>query len=120
MYWWKQAQIHHETSLMDWMRRNPHISIPGLVAAGLSIMGSLELVRSNLQNMPVQNRPAYVRQVSDSVEGVFERNPSVKQEAEVLLQQEPELDEIEVVTPEELTEVGAMEQKIASNQRGTD
>ena len=102
MNWWKQAQIQHEAGLIDWIQRNPHLSIPGLVAAGLAIMGTLEHVRSNLKEMPAQNRPAYVRQVSDEVENVFKRNPAVQQEAEALFQEKPELDEIEVVTPEEL------------------
>ena len=66
MSWWIQAQIQHEAGIIDWMRRNTHLSIPALVAAGLIIMGSLEHVREKIQKLPPQQRPAYVRQVSET------------------------------------------------------
>jgi len=93
MSWWKSAQLQQEAGVVDWLRRRPHIGIPALVLAGLSVMGSLEQVRQRLFSLPPQQQSTYVEQVQNEVEGVFERNPAVRQEAEDFLQQHPQLTE---------------------------
>lgn len=102
MSWWKTAQITHEANLLRWVRQNTMWSIPALVAAGLITMRSLDYVVQKAKELPALQRPTYVKQVSESVENVFQRNPSVKQEAETLLQEHPELKDIQITTPEEI------------------